>query len=225
MLGLRRIYDNRAVSRLAGSGKFQRWLPEAFRPGVVSRLRDTGGHPQWIRELMAQDTRREFEALGPANLQVAEISPAPEVGWRALPWASYTPLDFPRFDLCRPPDVLPGPFDLIICEQILEHVVDPITAVDTLRRICRPDGHVFVSTPFLVRLHDFPGDFWRFTPAGLERLLRCRGLEPSWVRAWGNRHAVVGNFDRWTSRLPGQSLRNETNLPVVVWSMARPCAQ
>jgi SAM-dependent methyltransferase len=221
----RHIYDNGPVSRLAGNEIFQRLLPESFRPGVVSRLRDTGGHPQWVREVMAQDARREFEALGPANLHAAEISPTPEAGWQALPWAGYTTLDFPQFDLCRPPELLPGPFDLVICEQVLEHVVDPITAVDTLRRICRPDGHVFISTPFLVRLHDFPGDFWRFTPAGLELLLRRCGLEPLWVRAWGNRRAVVGNFDRWTSRLPGQSLRNESNLPVVVWSLARPSSR
>jgi SAM-dependent methyltransferase len=210
------------MARLAGSAAFARLLPDPVRPGVISRLRDTGGHPQWAREVMAKDTQREFDALMPADLHVAEISPAPEAGWREMPWASYTALDYPQFDLCRQSESLPGPFDLVICEQVLEHVVDPITAVDTLRRLCKGAGHVFVSTPFLVRLHDFPGDFWRFTPSGLELLLRYRGLEPLWVRAWGNRRAITANFDRWTSRLPGQSLRNEENLPVVVWAMARP---
>ena len=109
---------------------------------------------------MAADTHREFEALQPAGVNVAEISPAPEAEWRALEWATYTTLEFPEFDLCQPPESLPGPFDLVICEQVLEHVVDPVSAVDTLRRLCKPDGRVFVSTPFLIRLHDFPGDFW-----------------------------------------------------------------
>jgi len=213
---------NRLLSRLAASGRAERLLPASIRPGVISRLRDTGGHPQWAREVMVADTRREFEALPPSGRSVVEISPSPEAEWRAWPWARYAKLEFPEFDLCRPPESLPGPFDLVICEQVLEHVVDPVTAVETLRRLCKPDGRVFVSTPFLIRLHDFPGDFWRFTPSGMEILLRCRGLEPLWVRSWGNRRAIVANFDRWTSRLPGQSLRNEERLPMVVWSMARP---
>jgi len=145
--------------------------------------------------------------------------------WPELPWRSYRQLGFPEFDLCAPPDPLPGTFDLVICEQVLEHVVDPLTAVTTLRRLCRPDGHVLVSTPFLVRLHDYPGDYWRFTPDGLRQLLVSRGLEPLWVRSWGNRDVIVASFDQWVRRWGSwQSIRNESHLPVMVWALARrPC--
>jgi SAM-dependent methyltransferase len=164
-----------------------------------------------------------FESLDPTSLEVVEISGR---NWSEMPWAGWTGLDFPGFDLCRPPARLPGPFDLVICEQVLEHVPDPITAVDTLRRLCRDTGHVYVSTPFLVRLHrkGSGGDYWRFTPDGMALLLCSRGLQPVEVSSWGNRKAIVANFERWTRHLPWQSLRNEPQLPAMVWALARPNA-
>ncbi len=170
---------------------------------------------------MIPDTRRAFESLNPASLDVAEISGDL---WTEMPWASRAQLDFPEFDLCSPPGQLPGPFDLVICEQVLEHVPDPLTAVRTLRRLCKPGGFVYVSTPFLVRLHEWPGDYWRFTPDGMAILLRSQGLEPLWVRSWGNRDVAASNFDHWVPRLAWQSLRDEPHLPVAVWALAQPVA-
>lgn len=192
-------------------------LPQAVRPGVKSRTEAGPGHPQWLRDVMTPDTRECFESLKPETLDAVEISGS---SWEDLPWRHYEQLHFPDFDLCNPA-ALHGPYDLVICEQVLEHVADPIRAVRTLKRLCKPDGFVFVSTPFLVRLHDHPVDYWRFTPDGLAILLRSQGLEPVWVRSWGNRDVIVANFDRWVSRLPWQTLRNEKHLPAVVWSLAR----
>ena len=202
------------------------WLPSLLARHLPRSIRDRAktGLPytaegQWLRAVMIPDTRRVFESLNPTSLHVAEISGAL---WTELPWASRTQLDFPEFDLCEPPAELPGPFDLVICEQVLEHVVDPLTAVNTLRRMCKLDGYVYVSTPFLVRLHDWPGDYWRFTPDGMAVLLRSQGLKPLWVRSWGNRKAVAANFDRWVPRPPWGTLRNEPGLPAVVWALAQP---
>jgi hypothetical protein len=75
---------------------------------------------------MCVDSRRTFEQLDPESLKAVEVSGKE---WCFLPSGSYSTLNFPDFDLCGPPDPLPGPFDIVICEQILEHVVDPLTAV------------------------------------------------------------------------------------------------
>jgi SAM-dependent methyltransferase len=172
-----------------------------------------------LRKVMNADSHRVFEALNPSSLHVAEISGA---YWTGLPWASREQLNFPEFDLCNPPPQLPGPFDLVICEQVLEHVPDPITAVSTLRKLCKSGGHVFVSTPFLVRLHGAPNDYWRYTPDGMKLLLRSQGLEPLWVRTWGNRKTILANFDYWMRPLPWLSERDEPNLPAMVWALAQP---
>ena len=115
---------------------------------------------QWLREVCWNDMHRTFTQLGPERLDVAEISGA---HWAGFGWASHRTLNFPEFDLCEPPSPLPALFDLVICEQVLEHVQNPLAATRTLRELCRPGGHVLVATPFLVALHDYPGDYWRFT--------------------------------------------------------------
>src|ERR1700733_15156392 len=94
-----------------------RLLPSAMRPGLTTRLEDGPGHPQWLRDVMTPDTRRCFGELGPETLDAVEISGD---AWRHLSWRRYEQLDFPEFDLCAPPRDLPGPFGLVICEQVLE---------------------------------------------------------------------------------------------------------
>ena len=106
---------------------------------------------------------------------------------------------------------------MVICEQVLEHVVDPCAAAANLRRLCTAGGHVIVSTPFLVKVHELPAyamrDYWRFTPRGLRLLLEEAGLEVDAVDAWGNRQCVVGNLSRWSAYRRWHSLAKR----------ARPC--
>jgi SAM-dependent methyltransferase len=166
-----------------------------------------------------------LDELGPAVLSAAEISGAGRAG---KPWRSFVSLDYPEFDLCAPP-ADHDTYDVVICEQVLEHVLDPVAAAQTLCDLARPGGHVIVSTPFLIRVHELPEygmpDLWRFTPRGLQVLLERSGLEVLTVHTWGNRDCVVANFDRWPAHRRWQSLRDEPDLPVQVWAFARRPAQ
>src|SRR5262249_51653689 len=114
---------------------------------------------------------------------------------------------------------------VVICEQVLEHVVDPCAAAANLRALCVPSGHVIASTPFMIRVHELPQfgmlDYWRFTPRGLQLLLERAGLEVDAVDAWGNRQCMVGNVRGWPASRPWHSLHNEPNVPVQVWALAR----
>jgi hypothetical protein len=103
--------------------------PSRVRRALKRRLPFPGSYTsraQWLRAVMWADSRRTFEQLDPESLKAVEVSGKE---WCFLPSGSSSTLDFPDFDLCSPPDPLPGPFDIVICEQILEHVVDPLTAV------------------------------------------------------------------------------------------------
>jgi SAM-dependent methyltransferase len=178
------------------------------------------GDSQWLRTVMNRDLDRRITQLNPSHQDAVEVSGHMH-GGRA--WRSYTTLDFPAFDLCtsEPADQ----FDVVLCEQVLEHVPDPLSAVKNLFRLCRPGGTLLVSTPFLVRVHPIPEDYWRFTEAGLTRLLEWGGFERVDVASWGNRRCVNANAKLWARKQPWHSLRNEPELPVVVWASARrPCA-
>jgi SAM-dependent methyltransferase len=160
-------------------------------------------------------------SLDPPGRTAAEISGDTHGG---KPWKAYTTLALPEFDLCAPIEE-PREFDVVICEQVLEHVVDPVAAAANLHELCAPGGHVIVSTPFLIKVHELALggilDYWRFTPRGLRLLLERAGLEVDEVGTWGNRQCVIGNFNRWSAYRRWHSLRNEPDFPVQVWAFAR----
>jgi SAM-dependent methyltransferase len=174
----------------------------------------------WLRIAMNRAIARHLESLDPASRTAVEISGTAHAG---RPWKAYETLAYPEFDLCAPLAEQKR-YDVVICEQVLEHVVDPWTAVANLRGLCEPGGHVVVSTPFLVRVHELPEyamrDYWRFTPRGLRVLLEGSGLEVEKVGSWGNRACVVGNFNRWSAYRSWLPLRNERDFPLQVWGFA-----
>lgn len=62
--------------------------------------------------------------------------------------------------------------DAVIAESLLEHVRDPITAVKEMHRILKPDGLIYISTPFIIGFHSSPGDYQRWTVSGMRELLK-----------------------------------------------------
>jgi SAM-dependent methyltransferase len=181
----------------------------------------SSGSDQWQRVVLNEVVRSHIESLSPRGLTAAEISGDAYV---SQPWKSFTSLNFPEFDLCAPLGDQ-GTFDVVICEQVIEHVIDPWKAAANLRGLCKAGGHVIVSTPFLVRVHELPmygmRDYWRFTPRGLRTLIESAGLMVDTIGSWGNRDCVAGNFDLWPAYRRWHSLRNEVDLPLQVWALAR----
>lgn len=211
----RAVLSGEIISRVS---RMSRRLRAARERVLLPETSSAAEH--WVRIPLTRAVERHIESLGPSNLSAAEISGDAQAGW---PWRSFTSLNYPEFDLCAPHAGRKG-FDVVICEQVIEHVVDPCAAARNLRGLCAPGGHVIVSTPFLIRVHELPAygmrDYWRFTPRGLRVLLEQAGLEVQSVGSWGNRDCVVGNFDRWAAYRRWHSLRNEPDLPVQVWAFA-----
>ncbi len=63
--------------------------------------------------------------------------------------------------------------DAIVCIAVLEHVENPIKAIQEMYRVLKPGGYCYLYVPFLYYYHAEPGyygDFWRFTEDGLRWL-------------------------------------------------------
>jgi SAM-dependent methyltransferase len=63
-------------------------------------------------------------------------------------------------------------FDGVICQAVLEHVIDPFRVVEEIHRVLRNDGYVYAETPFMQQVHGGAYDFHRFTHLGHSRLFR-----------------------------------------------------
>lgn len=80
---------------------------------------------------------------------------------------------------------LPNAFaDVVLSTQVLEHVVSPSSYLQECRRILKPDGLLLISTHGYWMYHPDPNDLWRWTGAGLRkvieengyRILQCEGV-------------------------------------------------
>lgn len=194
----------------------------SIRYRLRQRRRRMPAERHWVRIVMDREVERLLRELGPSQLTAAEVSGA---GRGHLDWKSFTRLDYPEFDLVQPHEV--GQFDVVVCEQVLEHVTQPFVAAATLATLVRPGGHVLVSVPFMLRVHEAPIDAWRFTPSGLRLLLESAGLEVVTVASWGNRWCVRANLQEWRpfgrrhQLLRRWSLANHAETPMVVWALGR----
>jgi SAM-dependent methyltransferase len=74
-------------------------------------------------------------------------------------------------------DALQLPFadatmDGVLMVSVLEHLCDPIRAVDQVYRVLKPGGIFFSYAPFYHPYHGSPHDYFRFTLEGYRYLLR-----------------------------------------------------
>jgi len=82
---------------------------------------------------------------------------------------------------------------VVLLLDTLEHVEAPREAIGEAHRILDSGGVLLLSTVMCFPIHDFPSDYWRFTPAGLRHLLQP--FPTSLVGYCGERdfpHTVLG---------------------------------
>ena len=147
-------------------------------PGEDRRNPSRGLPSWWIRAPLA--SWLEAEGRAASGLRVLDV------GCGVKPYlpffegaAEYVGVDVvenPHADLLGPVEQLPiddASFDLVLCNQVLEHADDPARGVHELHRVTKPGGRVLASTHGTQVYHPSPEDHWRWTHTGLERLFRA----------------------------------------------------
>ena len=94
-----------------------------------------------------------------------------------LPNRNFTGVDFrpgPGVDVVASVENLPFAdcsVGTVLAFSVFEHVKHFWKGFDEVFRILRPDGVLLVCTPFYFHVHDYPSDYWRFTPEAIDSLL------------------------------------------------------
>lgn len=187
-----------------------------LREAVVEKKQD-----HWCRVVMNREVKRFIESLDCSRLDVLEIS-----GQRKdkFNFQSYRTVEYPDYDVCAGPLALER-FDLIIAEQVFEHVLQPHRAIRHVFQMLRPGGIFVITTPFLLKVHPVPLDLYRWTEDGIRTLLESAGFSILQTGSWGNRQCLMSDLKpgmEWTIYVPIiHSLKNEPQLPIVIWAFAQ----
>jgi len=207
------------------AGRLFRLLPASVRSFIsrtVAPYRWAGNATnQWLRVVMNQETNRIVDGLTPASLKVLEVSG--QLWNRPGYFREYRSVGYPDYDLCKSP--LDDTFDLIIAEQVFEHLLWPYRAARNVYQMLKPGGAFLITTPFLIPIHKEPHDCTRWSETGLKYFLaECEfRLEDIQVGSWGNLPCVRANLDtHWRIYQKWRhSLQNDPTYPCVVWGIAR----
>ncbi|MCX7560049.1 methyltransferase domain-containing protein [Sulfitobacter sp. F26204] len=177
---------------------------------------------------MQSSSRRMIKALGPQELDTAEISGK----WgERFDFKSYTKFRYPVYDICAGAfvDKSTGQqldFDLILANQVWEHLDRPYAATRNVYAMLRPGGYFWVAVPFFVPLHAAPQDCSRWTARGLKNLLIEAGFVEDAIHAeqWGNRHVARRNLEKpWPPVYDPETddINNDPDMPICAWALAQ----
>jgi hypothetical protein len=65
-----------------------------------------------------------------------------------------------------------GPFDFLLCTEVIEHVADWHTAFANFGLLLAPSGRALITAPYFYQLHEEPYDFWRPTTHAIDYYAR-----------------------------------------------------
>ncbi len=101
-----------------------------------------------------------------------------------------------------------GSYDALFHTEVLEHIYDYRLFLAECHRVLAPSGELFFTVPFQARYHYIPHDYFRYTPAALERLLTEAGFYRIRITPRGNDITVaayknISVLYRWLRSGPG----------------------
>jgi SAM-dependent methyltransferase len=83
-------------------------------------------------------------------------------------------------------------FDTVVSTELLEHVSNPLRALQEMYRVLKPGGYLVLTTPMYWPRHEIPHDFFRYPYDGLLHLIKESGFELTRMFNRGNSYAFVG---------------------------------
>jgi SAM-dependent methyltransferase len=87
-----------------------------------------------------------------------------------------------------------GPYDFILCTEVLEHVADWPRAFENLARLLAPGGKMVLTAPHFYFLHEEPYDFFRPTTHAFEHFAGRHDLKVLEIKRLGDAWDLLGTL-------------------------------
>ena len=179
------------------------------------------------RIVMQAQSRQWLKALHPERLEAGEISGA----WgQGMGFKSYQSFHFPKHNPCKAAfageDGRLLKFDVVLANQVWEHLDSPYAATRNVLKMLRKGGYFWLAVPFFIPYHAVPVDCSRWSARGLGNLLTEAGFDPGTIRTgqWGNRAAALRNLELpWPPdhRSGSDDLTDDPAFPLVSWAIGQ----
>ena len=198
------IYNRKNAFRVPAHAQCLGWDTKTH----ISQIRGCSASKMWL--LKFKDEGNQGAGHGPPRLARVEPNERKVFGDLTLPRLGLTSTEFSQ---------LPS-YDLVVCNQVVEHVKEPFAAVRALFELVKPGGLVFWTAPFLERNHFPRADFFRYTADGARELFERAGFIIADLKVVGDSYSTsgyimgfgAGDIDpSYTSNEPARLLQNATD--------------
>lgn len=93
---------------------------------------------------------------------------------------------YPEYDVEVLAPCADSSIDILVADQVLEHVARPWVAAEQIYRVLKPGGIAVIATPGLYPIHKSPLDCWRILPDGYDVLFPPSRWGVLTRGMWGN---------------------------------------
>lgn len=152
-----------------------RSIPEPITPMLSVSLRIKAIYKTWILS-NRQNKNPDILVVGtfmPARRKKTELFLETEKAYEAALRLDVSEKD--GTDIIADGHRMPFPdnsFDIVVAQATMKHLMNPYSFVDEVHRVLKPGGHFYCEVAYLLAFHRWPGDYVRFTPPGIENLLK-----------------------------------------------------
>lgn len=101
---------------------------------------------------------------------------------------------FPEYNVENLSNIPTNSLDVVIADQVLEHVERPWLAAPEIHRVLKPGGVAMVATPGMYPIHPSPLDCWRIMPDGYRVLFPDANWQTLVLDFWGNADRVAYEY-------------------------------
>jgi len=84
--------------------------------------------------------------------------------------------------------------DGMLCSNVIEHLPEPQVCFDEMHRVMKPGGEALILVPFVIKLHQEPYDFHRYTKYALKFYAQKAGFSIIEVREVGGISNILGTI-------------------------------